>query len=122
MREIENRPICGKCNGRPRAIAYTRPSGKIQYRSLCEHCLKLKKTGKLSASKTSWQARGYKKKTQCDLCGFKARYSSQILVYHIDSNLNNATLTNLRSICLNCVEVVKRNHATWIVGDLTPDY
>ena len=121
MNNIENRPICGKCNGRPRAISYTRPSGRIQYRSLCEHCLKLKKTGKLSSAKSSWQLRGYKKKSQCDLCGFKSRYSSQIVVHHVDGNLNNSDLINLRSVCLNCAEAVKRTHTIWKVGVLIPD-
>ena len=121
MNDTENRPICKKCICRPRAISYTRQSGKIQYRSLCEHCLKLKKTGKLSSSKPSWQNNGYKKKTHCDLCNFKARYTNQILVHHIDGNLNNCELINLRSICLNCVEVVRRNNTTWKIGDLTVD-
>ena len=121
MNNITNRPVCGTCYGRPRAIAYTRPSGKIQYRSLCEHCLKLKKTGKLSSSKPSWQLNGYKKKPTCDLCGFRARYSNQLTVHHVDGNLNNSSMINLRTVCLNCVEVVKRTQSTWRIGDLTVD-
>jgi len=118
----DNRQICKKCNGRYRAIAYTRPSGKIQYRSLCEHCLKLKKTGKLSSVKMSWELKGYKKKATCDVCGFRSTLSSQIVVYHIDGNLNNAALSNLRSVCLCCVEVVKRKNFTWRIGDIQVDH
>jgi len=114
-----NRPLCNACNKNFAAPNYFR-DGIRHWRSRCSICIRRGRN--LLPQTPRWQSRGYKKKSQCDLCGFKARYSSQILVYHIDSNLNNATLSNLRSICLNCVEVVKRNHATWIVGDLTPDY
>jgi hypothetical protein len=31
-------------------------------------------------------------------------------------------MTNLRSICLNCVEVVKKKDVTWKRGDLEVDY
>jgi hypothetical protein len=43
------------------------------------------------------------------------------VVYHIDGNLNNNDLFNLRSICLCCVELVKRRHLTWRPGDLQVD-
>jgi hypothetical protein len=58
---------------------------------------------------------------QCDFCGFKARYSAQILVYHVDGDLNNVALKNLKSICKNCVEVVSRSDLPWRQGDLEPD-
>lgn len=121
MNNDTNRPLCEKCKGRYRAVAYTRPSGQTQYRSLCEHCLKLKKTGRLSRVKTSWEKGGYKKKTACDICGFKSKYTSQITVWHVNGNLNDSSLVNLRCVCLNCVEAVKRRQATWQIGDLTPD-
>jgi hypothetical protein len=44
-----------------------------------------------------------------------------LLVYHIDGNLNNSGLRNLKTICLNCVEEVKRADLPWKPGDLTPD-
>ena len=116
-----NRPICNTCKSRPRAISYTRQNGKIQYRSICEHCLKLKKTGRLSKSKPIYEKNGYKKKTHCDLCGFKARYKSQLIVYYVDGNLGNNSMINLRTICLNCAEVVKRTQTTWKLGDLEVD-
>jgi hypothetical protein len=58
---------------------------------------------------------------QCDRCGFKARYSAQILVYHVDGDLNNVHIKNLKSICKNCVEEVSRSDLPWRPGDLAPD-
>jgi len=43
-------------------------------------------------------------------------------VFHIDGNLEHIEHTNLRSICLNCVEVVKKKDVTWRRGDLQIDY
>ena len=69
-----------------------------------------------------WKGSGYKKKPTCDLCGFKSLFPSQMTVYHIDGNLENIALNNLRTICLNCVEVVKKKNVTWRRGDLEIDY
>ena len=65
---------------------------------------------------------GYKKKNTCDICGFKSVFPSQMTVYHIDGSLENINLVNLRTVCLNCVEIVKRKQVTWKRGDLTVDY
>ena len=62
-----------------------------------------------------------KKKPACDRCGFRARLASQLLVYHIDGDLNNATVRNLRTVCRNCVEEIARTEITWRAGDLEPD-
>ena len=35
--------------------------------------------------------------------------------------MKNTTLTNLRTICLNCVEEVKRMDLPWAQGDLQVD-
>jgi hypothetical protein len=43
-------------------------------------------------------------------------------VFHIDGNLTNVSFNNLRTICLNCVEVVKKKEVTWKRGDLQVDY
>jgi hypothetical protein len=43
------------------------------------------------------------------------------LVYHVDGNLNNTGLRNLKTICLNCVEEVSRADLPWRIGDLQPD-
>lgn len=68
-----------------------------------------------------WTRSKYKKKTVCDLCGFHSVYPSQLLVFHVDGSLENIELTNLRTICLCCVEVVKHRHITWKRGDLQVD-
>ena len=69
-----------------------------------------------------WQRAGYKKKTQCDRCGFRSRFSAQRVVYHVDGNLTNSDIKNLKTICLNCVVDVKKSDVTWRAGDLEPDH
>jgi hypothetical protein len=113
------RPICKACNKNYSAINYIR-NGTTHYRSICDECGR--KKNKLKPRKANWIKSGYKKKTTCDLCGFKSLFTSQITVFHIDGDLNNIELSNLRSICLNCVEVVKKKEVTWKRGDLQVDY
>ena len=112
------RPICAGCNKNFRAVNY-HADGVIHYRSGCDECNR--KKSKLKPRKSNWQRSTYKKKTVCDICGFHAVYPSQLLVYHIDGSLDNIELSNLRTICLNCVEVTKRKHVTWRRGDLIVD-
>jgi len=112
------RPICKTCNKNLCAINYIRKE-KTYYRSTCDECGR--KKNKLKPRKPSWQNGGYKKKTTCDLCGFKGLFTSQLTVFHIDGDLENINMTNLRTICLNCIEVVKRKEITWRRGDLTVD-
>jgi len=112
------RPMCLSCNQRFRAVAY-HTENKTQYRKLCDHCIRRKK--KIPTPEALWKRAGYKKKATCDRCGFKSRYASQLLVYHVDGNMKNTTLTNLRTICLNCVEEVKRMDLPWAQGDLQVD-
>ena len=113
------RPICAQCNKNYSAVNYIR-NGKTYYRRICDSCGKTK--AKKKPRVLLWEKAGYKKKHQCDLCGFKALYPSQLTVFHIDGNLENVALTNLRTICLNCVEVVKRKEITWKRGDLQIDH
>lgn len=113
------RPICKLCNKGFCAVNYKR-NQVTHYRTICDECGR--KKNKLKPRKANWTKSGYKKKTQCDLCGFRSLYSSQMIVYHIDGNLENIALNNLRSICLNCVEVVKRKELLWKKGDLEIDY
>jgi hypothetical protein len=113
------RPLCLNCNQRPRAIAYYR-EGNIQHRRLCEYCIKRGK--RVPVPTPRWQQVGYKKKTTCDRCGFKSKYSAQLIVYHIDGNLNNNALRNLKTVCLNCTIDIKRSDLPWKPGDLEPDY
>ena len=118
LNKYMDRPLCKVCGKNPRAPAYYR-YGRRYYRARCSSCIR--KNRNLRAQVPRWQSDGYKKKPTCDLCGFKSRYSSQLIVYHIDGNLNNSSLINLRTVCLNCIEVVKRNNTTWRIGDLTVD-
>lgn len=114
-----NRPICKTCNKNYCSINYHR-NGTVHYRSLCDECGRKRK--KLKPRQSLWAKGGYKKRTACDLCGFTSVLASQITVFHVDGNLENITVSNLRSICLNCVEVVKKKNVTWKRGDLKIDY
>lgn len=112
------RPMCLACKQRLRAVAYHR-DGRVQYRRLCEWCIRRNK--KIKPAEPRWKLVGYKKKPACDLCGFRARYSAQLLVYHVDGNLNNNAIRNLKTICQNCAEEVKRTNTIWRAGDLESD-
>ena len=97
--------MCLACNQRFRAVAYHKDD-RIQYRRLCEYCIKRRK--KLKTPDPKWQLNGYKKKPTCDRCGFRAKYAAQLLVYHVDGNMNNSAVRNLKTVCQNCVvEVTK---------------
>lgn len=110
--------MCSVCKQRPRAINCYR-HGQVHYRSRCENCIR--KQRQLKPAVPRWQTAGYRKKPVCDRCGFRARYSAQLLVYHVDGDLNNCALRNLRTVCLNCVVDVTRSDAPWRPGDLEPD-
>jgi len=113
------RPICKKCNKNFCAINYKR-NDVTHYRSICDECGR--KKNKLKPHKPNWTKSNYRKKTTCDLCGFISLYQTQMLVFNIDGNLTNISLNNLRTICLNCVEVVKKKNVLWKRGDLQVDY
>lgn len=115
---MNQRPICTTCNKNHCAINYHR-NGIIHYRSICDECGR--KTKKLKPRKNLWTSGPYKKKATCDLCGFRSILQTQITVFHIDGNLENVAISNLRSICLNCVEVVKKKEVNWKRGDLKVD-
>lgn len=114
-----NRPICNTCGKNHCAINYHR-KGKTYYRSMCDDCGRKKE--KKKPRRPSWMKAGYKKKATCDLCGFMSVYPSQMTVFHIDGDLENVAFPNLRTICLNCIEVVKRKEVKWKRGDLKVDY
>jgi hypothetical protein len=119
MVNISMRPLCEVCKSNPRAVAYHK-YGRIYYRSQCNVCLR--KGRKLKAQVPRWKIAGYKKKPTCDRCGFKARHHSQLTVFHVDGNLNNCELINLKTVCLNCMQEITRSDLTWRRGDLEPDY
>jgi hypothetical protein len=113
-----NRPKCTACNQRLCAINYIR-DGLTHYRSRCDYCIK---KGRLVRPPVArWTQLGYKKKPTCDRCGFRAKYAAQLMVYHVDGNLNNSNLRNLKTICQNCAIEVKKSDQPWQPGDLEPD-
>jgi hypothetical protein len=112
------RPICLACNQRFCAVNYYRDS-VAHYRSRCEHCVK--RNRKVKPPVARWTNSGYKKKPTCDRCGFRSKYAAQLLVYHVDGNLNNSSLRNLKTICQNCVVEVTKSNLPWKPGDLAPD-
>jgi len=112
------RPLCQACNQRPRAVAYHRDD-RIQYRKLCESCIK--RGRQLKPSDPRWKTAGYKKKPTCDRCGFRAKFSAQLMVYHVDGNMNNTTVRNLKTICQNCAVDIVKSDLPWRPGDLEPD-
>jgi len=113
-----NRPICPTCRQRPRAVAYHKYD-RVYYRSQCMQCIKRSQHRRVP--KLRWQLDGYKKKAVCDHCGFRAKYSAQLQVFHLDGNLNNSSLRNLKTICQNCAIEIKKLEQRWQPGDLEPD-
>jgi hypothetical protein len=113
------RPICPACSQRFRAVNYHK-DGVTHYRARCEYCIK--RNRKIKMPEARWKTAGYKKKPACDRCGFRGKVSAQLLVYHVDGNLNNTGLRNLKTICLNCVEEIRRADLPWRPGDLQPDF
>lgn len=113
-----NRPTCPACQQRPCAVNYCRDN-VTHYRSRCENCIRKNKG--LPKREPSWAATGYKKKMVCDRCGFRARYSAQMLVYHMDGRLSNTEIRNLKSVCRNCEIELAKSELPWRRGDLETD-
>lgn len=110
--------MCLACNQRPRAVAY-HCNNRVQYRRLCEYCIR--RGRQIKPPEPRWKTAGYKKKQMCDRCGFRAKYSGQLIVYHVDGNMNNTTLRNLKTVCQNCVVEIAKSDLPWRPGDLEPD-
>jgi len=111
------RPLC-VCGFRPAAVNYKK-NGKTFYRKKCEICLKSKTTG---LGIPIWQQVGYNKKNFCEKCGFKSNYTEQFNVYHIDGNLKNSAISNMKTVCANCQRILHLDNARWKQGDLLPDF
>jgi hypothetical protein len=116
---MTTRPLCLNCSQRPRAVAYHK-YGKVYYRRLCEACLR--RGRKVPSPVPRWKTAGYKKKATCDRCGFRSQHSAQLLVYHVDGNLHNTELHNLKTVCQNCCVAITKLDLPWRRGDLEPDY
>ena len=113
------RPLCPDCRQRPRAVAYHKYE-RVYYRSRCMQCIR--RALHRRVPKMRWQLNGYKKKTTCDHCGFRAKFSAQLQVFHVDGDLNNSSLRNLKTICQNCAIEIKKSDQVWRPGDLEPDF
>ena len=110
------RDICKKCNTRPVAINY-RKEDRIFYRSMCDHCARgYKETRPL------WALSGYKKKNECDKCGFTSKFQEQFDVYFVDGDLTNNRYANLKTVCANCQRVLYKEKVKWKQGGLRPDF
>jgi superfamily II helicase len=108
------RPLCS-CGVRPKAVNYHK-NGKTFYRKLCNICLK---NGNAGLSR--WYRSGYRVKQQCDKCGFKSMHSEVFTVFHVDGDLNNCRVANLKTVCANCARVLHKEGVRWRQGDLVPD-
>lgn len=115
---MQYRPLCSICNKRPVAVNYRR-NDTVYYRKKCDSCIRKKRL--LPAPRPRWLEKGYKKKNLCERCGFKAKYKEQLFVFHIDGNLNNTALSNLKTVCANCQIEIAKSKQGWVQGDLTPD-
>lgn len=109
------RPLCKTCGERPCAVNYYKGS-KTFYRKKCDTCSR-----RANPKKPRWAQNGYKKKDMCEKCGYKSKYPEQFNVYHVDGNLNNCRLTNLKTVCANCQRVLHKEGVRWRQGDLIPD-
>jgi len=111
------RPLC-ICNIRPAAVNYKK-NGKTFYRSKCEICLKSKR---IKVGIPKWQQAGYEKKNYCEKCNYSSVHTEQFNVFHIDGNLNNCRLSNLKTVCANCQRILHKENVIWKQGDLIPDF
>ena len=116
---IQIRPLCVNCKSKPRAYAYKK-GNKIYWRKLCDACNR-KKSKKKIGGITALQRSGYRKKSKCELCGFKARNQLQLDVLFVDGNLRNTNNTNLKTVCANCQRLTSVKRLGWKMGDLVAD-
>ena len=99
---IQIRPLCVNCKSKPRAYAYKKAKKKI-------------------GGITALQRSGYRKKSKCELCGFKAQTQLQLDVLFIDGNLRNTNNINLKTVCANCQRLSSIKRLGWKIGDLVAD-
>ncbi len=111
------RNLCPTCSNRPVAINYVK-NGVPHYRKQCDACLR--KGKKIKAKSPAWALSGYKKKANCEKCGFVAKHTDQLQVFHVDGKLKNTAWPNLRTICANCAIEVYKSKLPWRPG-ITPD-
>ncbi len=119
-RDLPTRGLCKTCNTNPVAVNYTDTNNRVHYRSQCDNCIR--KGKKIRSAPPLWVKRGYRKKPQCEQCGFKFKFPDQSLVYHVDGNLNNCDHNNLKTVCLNCRAEISRSRLPWKQSKIVPDF
>lgn len=107
---MKTRSLCPVCNSKPVAVNYTR-NDITYYRSKCDSCAR--KNVKVRAKPMAWVKSGYKKKPHCEKCGFVAKLSDQLQVFHVDGSLKNTNWANLKTICANCAIEVYKSALPW---------
>ena len=113
------RDLCPVCHNNPVSINYIRDD-VTHYRNTCSACNRKKK--KLKPVPPPWVKSGYKKKPQCERCGFKMKHSEQSNVFYVDGNLKNNNWLNLKTVCLNCQQEVYKSRLAWKAGPIVPDF
>jgi formate dehydrogenase maturation protein FdhE len=113
------RELCPVCGNNPVAINYVK-NHVTHYRASCSACLR--KGKKLKPLPPPWAKSGYKKKPQCEKCGFKFRLTEQSNVFYVDGNLKNNNWVNLKTVCLNCQREVYKSQMGWKAGPIVPDF
>jgi hypothetical protein len=78
---------------------------KVYWRSLCDTCIRKKKKLRIGGI-TPLQRSGYKKKSKCEVCGFKAQESLQLDIFFV---------------CANCQRLASIRKLRWKIGDLEVD-
>lgn len=116
---MTQRPLCPTCSARPVAVNYIK-EGTTHYRRQCDACLR--KGKKIKPRPPLWTKSGYKKKPQCEKCGFVAKHPDQLHVFYLDGKLNNTNWSNLKTICANCAIEVGRSKLPWKAGPILPDF
>ena len=48
-------------------------------------------------------------------------HSEVFTVFHVDGDLNNCRVANLKTVCANCARVLHKEGVRWRQGDLVPD-
>ena len=114
--ERKTRPLCESCNSQPAGINYYK-EGKAYYRRKCDKCLR--QTNKTRAP--FWKRAGYEMKNYCEKCNYKSNHAEQFNVFHIDGDLTNCKIKNLKTVCANCQRILHKENIRWKQGDLIPD-
>jgi len=114
--ETKTRPLCESCRDYPAAINYYK-DGNVYYRKKCSVCIRNPK----KRIPPYWKRSGYKPKEFCEKCGYKSRHAEQFNVFHIDGDLTNCKIKNLKTVCANCQRILHKENIRWRQGDLIPD-